>query len=70
MGTDPDFLYFFIADPDYGTGTYSVFINILIIFSLLIFYLFFAGFLQEKSRFFYRKRALKPIFFMFSQGMS
>ena len=28
MGTDPDFLFFFFADPDYGTGTYSVFINI------------------------------------------
>ncbi len=74
MGTDPDFLYFFIADPDYGTGLryrylLSFYRHLYNLFSadfLFVFCRIFAG----KVTIFYRKRALKSIFFMFRQGMS
>jgi len=61
MGTDPDFLFSFFADPDYGTGTYSVFYqhlnNLFSANFLFVFCRIFAG----KVTVFYRKRALKFI---------
>jgi hypothetical protein len=70
MGKDPDFLYSLIADPDYGTGTYSVLINILIIFSLLIFFICFLPGFCRKSYDFLQKTRINIYLFMFRQGTS